>query len=139
MRYVPSESVSLKSSLESVFYKEHTDGLQKGFSVSQAVSWTPLSLPFTFDLCGAWFHTDNYRCRLSSYEKNLHYMFGYSSFYGHGIRLSFIGKWIIHSGLSLAAKLSHTQYMDRDEIGSGQEMIKGSGKTDFSIQLSWNF
>lgn len=139
MRYVPSESVSLKSSLESVFYKEHTDGLQKGFLVSQAVSWTPLSLPFTFDLCGAWFHTDNYRCRLSSYEKNLHYMFGYSSFYGHGIRLSFIGKWMIHSGLSLAAKLSHTQYMNRDEIGSGQEMIKGSGKTDFSIQLSWNF
>jgi hypothetical protein len=41
--------------------------------------------------------------------------------------------------LSAAAKVSVTDYFDRDVIGSGLQQINRSSMTDLLLQLRWQF
>ena len=88
----------------------------------------------------AWFHTDDYNSRVSSYEKNILYAFNYALFLwamGCGFALTF--RLDIWKRLSLSANLAHTHYWDRDLIGTDTEEISGSDKTDLYALLRWKF
>ena len=41
--------------------------------------------------------------------------------------------------LMLLAKLGHTVYRDRDEISSGNDLIRGNKKTDLQVQVRVKF
>jgi hypothetical protein len=87
----------------------------------------------------AWFHTDDYNSRVSSYEKNILYAFNMPSFYGDGMRFALTFRLDIWKRLSLSANLAHTHYWDRDLIGTDTEEISGSDKTDLYALLRWKF
>ena len=110
-----------------------------GYSLSQSVGWHPQRCPFRFDTYIAWFSTEGYSSRISSYEKNILYAFYMPSFYGKGIRFAATFRWDICSRLSLSGKLGHTWYSDRDKIGTDTEEIEGNRKTDLSALLQWKF
>ncbi|MBZ1325806.1 hypothetical protein [Aquirufa aurantiipilula] len=40
--------------------------------------------------------------------------------------------------LNISTKIGRTDYWERDEIGSGLDLITGSHKTDISLQIVWN-
>ncbi|MHA8063798.1 hypothetical protein [Aquirufa aurantiipilula] len=40
--------------------------------------------------------------------------------------------------LNISTKIGRNDYWDRDEIGSGLDLITGSHKTDISLQIVWN-
>ena len=50
--------------------------------IAQSVGWKPVDVPVQTDFHIAGFHTDNYRTRIFSYEKNILYAFNMPSFYG---------------------------------------------------------
>lgn len=129
----------LKTSADAVYYNEQEGKHSFGWMVSQSAGWKPSTLPFQGDIYMAYFHTDDYYSRISSYEKNILYAFNMPSFYGRGIRLSFSFRWNIIKRLSLSAKWSHTYYVDRDVIGTDQEEIKGHNKTDIYLLLKYKF
>ena len=135
--YSPAAAWVLKTSADGCLYKSGKQE-SKGAMLSQHIGWKPLSRPFGCDLYAAWFHTDDYSCRISSYEKNILYSFSMPSFYGEGVRLSLTLRWDLHR-LVLSSKLAHTHYFDRDRIGTDTEVIEGSGKTDFYLLVRWKF
>ncbi|WP_161566805.1 hypothetical protein [Aquirufa nivalisilvae] len=45
-------------------------------------------------------------------------------------------KW--KTKLNLSAKIGRMDYMDREEIGSGLDLISSTHKTDVSLQVVWN-
>ena len=128
-----------KTSADGVYYDEQKGKQSLGWMISQSAGWKPSSLPFQSDLYVAYFHTDDYYSRISSYEKNILYAFNMPSFYGKGIRVSFSFRWDIVKKLSVSAKLAHTYYADRDVIGTDQEEIEGHNKTDIYLLLRWKF
>ena len=129
----------LKTALDGVLYQELNQADSKGYQLSQSVAWRPVSFPLTLDSYVAWFHTDDYDSRVSSYEKNILYAFQMPSFYGKGVRLALTIGLDFGKRLSLFAKLAHTHYLDRDQIGTDTELINGSDKTDLYALLRWKF
>lgn len=137
--YNLSSSFLCRASLDGVLYSEESKENSQGFMLAQSMAWKPVSFPIQTDIYAAWFHTDNYSTRVSSYEKNLLYAFYMPSFYGKGIRFATTLRWDILEQLTLSAKLGYTHYTDRDIIGTGLEEIEGSDKTDLYVQLRWKF
>ena len=78
--------------------------------------------------------SSSYDSRLYAYEVGVPLSFSLPAYYGHGFRNCLVMdyKWTKNSIFSL--KIGRTNYMDRDEIGSGLELISGSHKTDVTFQ-----
>ena len=129
----------LKTAADGVYNDEQKGNHSLGWMISQGAGWKPSSFPFQSDIYIAYFHTDDYSSRISSYEKNILYAFSMPSFYGKGIRLSLSFRWNILDKLSLSAKLGHTYYADRNIIGTEQEEIEGHNKTDIYVLLRYKF
>ena len=129
----------LKTAVDGVIYQELNQADSKGYQCSQSVAWRPNKIPLGVDSYFAWFHTDDYDSRVSSYEKNILYAFQMPTFYGKGFRLALTVSLDLGKRLSLFAKLAHTHYLDRDQIGSDTEQIEGSNKTDLYALLRWKF
>ena len=91
----------------------------------------PLSLTFQ----GSYFHTDDYDTRVYAYERGLLNTFYSPSFSGEGFRLTAHARIDFSPRLMLLAKLGQTIYTDRNEIGSGNDLIQGKRKTDLQVQL----
>lgn len=96
-------------------------------------------LPLTAELQGSYFHTDDYDSRIYIYEKELLYSFYTPSFQGEGIRLAIYFRYDMNKHWTAIAKLGQTTYFDRDEIGSGNDLIRGNKKTDVQMQLRLKF
>ena len=132
------QSVLLKTSADGVLHSE-SEGQSLGFLMAQSVGWQPEGLPFQADLYAAYFRTDNYDTRLSTYERNLLYAFYTSQVYGEGVRLSARLRWDLPGRLSLFAKLDGTHHPGSPTTGAGPEEIEGSLKTELSLLLRWKF
>ena len=136
--YVLASAWHLRTSADGIFSDYGGDN-QMGYSLSQSIGWKLSTIPFRFDTYVAWFSTDGYASRISSYEKNILYAFYMPSFYGKGFRFALSFHWDITRYLSLSAKLGHTYYKDRDKIGTDTEEIAGNQKTDLSALFRWKF
>jgi hypothetical protein len=126
------QSFNFKTSLDGVIYSTET-AQSNGLMIAQSIEWKPTPLPLQASLHLAYFHTDDYNSRLSSYEKNILHAFTMPQLYGKGLRLSATVRHDISSNLALFAKLSHTYHSDMDVTGAGPEEIKGNLKTDISV------
>lgn len=132
----------LRTSLDGILYdgfSETEKNRNKGWMLAQHIGWKPASVSFQADIYMAYFHTDNYNVRLSSYEKNILYAFSMPSFYGEGVRFAASFTFHVLSGLSISGKLAHVLYTDRKTVGTDLEEIEGSGKTDIYTLLRWKF
>lgn len=110
-------------------------GWQCTQSVACALPWFPLSV----SVQGTYFDTDDYDSRVYVYEKGLLYSFYSPSFSGNGFRCSAHLRLDVGKTLMVLAKLGHTVYRDRNEIGSGNDLIAGNRKTDLQVQVRLKF
>ena len=67
------------------------------------------------------------------------YSLSLPSFYGKGIRTSLHVRYDFNKYLTAFVKISQSKYMDRDEIGTGLEMIAGNKKSDMNMQIRYKF
>ena len=110
----------------------------RGFAFTQMLHYQQDDL-FQFTLQGSYFHTDDYDSRVYAYERGLLNTFYSPSFYGEGFRFSAHFRIDINEHFMLLAKLGETLYLDREEIGSGNDRISSSHKTDLQLQLRVKF
>ncbi|MDR1555714.1 MAG: helix-hairpin-helix domain-containing protein [Tannerellaceae bacterium] len=132
------QALHFKTSVDGILYNEKNKQ-SKGFMPAQHIGWHPEKLPFRADLSAAYFRTDDYNTRLSTYEKSILYAFHTPQMYGKGVRLSATLRWDAPNRFSLFAKLSCTHYTDRSTTGTGLEEIDGNTKTDLSLLLRRKF
>ena len=89
---------------------------------------------FGFHLRIAFFDTDTYEERLYAYEQDLYQSFTVSSHYDRGWRafllVNYAYRWF-HVWL----KLSQTYYVDKEEVGSGMDLIQKNHKTELKVQV----
>jgi hypothetical protein len=67
------------------------------------------------------------------------YSFNIPVFYGEGIRYACLLRADINDRLMVQARLTTTNYFDRNEIGTGYQLINRSSQTDLQLQLRWKF
>ena len=103
-----------------------------GYLVAQSLlrhyKWLTASASFDY------FHTQGYDSRVYVYERGTLYDFSFPCFFGHGIRYSCNMRADLGSHFTLIGKVGTTDYFDRSVIGSGNQQINHSSRTDIQLQ-----
>jgi hypothetical protein len=77
--------------------------------------------------------------RIYLYEPGLYYSFNFPVYYGRGQKISSVVSLKTGSRVTLAGKVSMITYNDRNETGSGNDLIEGNKKWEFEMQLRLSF
>lgn len=139
LNYSPSEMLSFRTTLENINFKYQDKTASHGYLASQMVSYRLPCLPLCVEIQGSFFCTNDYDSRIYCAEKGLLYTFYTPSFQGKGIRWSTHLRYDINNHFMFMAKIGETIYNDRNEIGSGNDLIAGNKKADVQMQLRIKF
>lgn len=104
-----------------------------GFALTQSLSIRPLSW-LMVSAQGSRFNTLDYDSRVYIYESGLLYSLSSLAFYGNGIRLALLARADAGKA-TFMVKCGSTHYYDRNQIGSGKQLIDSSWKTDIQLQV----
>ena len=103
--------------------------------ISSQLPWARLFA----DVQGSYFSTDDYDSRVYVSEKELLYTFYTPSFQGRGFRCAVRLRYEPNEHWMFITKFGETVYLDRNEIGSGNDLILGNKKADVQMQLRIKF
>lgn len=137
--YAVSEFFTIKSRLEYVTINRPSNTPEKGMILTQDILFKPKNLPFDLSLRYALFDTDSYDSRLYTYENNALYVFAVPAYYYQGSRFYALVRYSFLRHCDLWVRYGVFKYNNRSTIGSGAEEIKGSVKTDITLQLRIKF
>jgi hypothetical protein len=76
----------------------------------------------------------DYDTRFYMYEPDVLYAFSVPVYYGQNLRYYILIKSRISQKLSCWLKWSTTNFRDREEIGSGPDLIEGHRKSEIKLQ-----
>ena len=139
LNYSLGDVLSSRTTLDYNHFHSQDRAADKGYQVTQMISsrlpWTRLFA----DVQGSYFSTDSYDSRTYASEKGLLYTFYTPSFQGHGFRCSIRLRYELNKHWLFITKFGETVYLDRKEIGSGNDLIRGNKKADIQMQLRIKF
>lgn len=139
VNYAVSPSFSFKNRAELISYLKENQNDSYGFMIYQDILFRPPDKPFQLTFRYAIFDAETYDSRIYTYENDVLYAFSIPAFYSKGSRTYLLLRWKLHESIDLWARIARTWYANRDEIGTGLEMIDGNTKTDVKVQLRWRF
>ena len=130
---------SLRTTFDYNHFSQPSLQYSQGWQATQSCSVRLPFFPLAASLQGTYFHTDDYDSRVYAYEKGLLYTFYTPSFYGRGFRFSAHLRYDVRDWLMVIAKFGQTIYQDRNEISSGNDLIRGNKKSDLQVQVRLKF
>jgi hypothetical protein len=137
--YKVSNSVSLRTRVETIDYQRGTAALKHGFLLYQDIVHRPLSSPVELTLRFALFETDGYDARLYAYEHDLIGVFSVPPYYGRGIRWYGMVRATPLRRVDLWLRYGAWIHRDQQSISSGLQEIAGHVRSDIKVQARWRF
>lgn len=139
LNYSFKDAFNIRTTLDYNHFHSQDRAATKGYQVTQMISsrlpWARLFA----DVQGSYFSADDYDSRVYAAEKGLLYTFYTPSFQGRGFRYSVRLRYELNKHWLFITKLGETIYLDRNEIGSGNDLIRGNKKADIQMQLRIKF
>lgn len=114
-------------------------GRSFGFMMYQDIIYKPLMSRYSLNLRFVMFDTDDYSTRIYAYENNVLYAYSIPSYYYRGYRYYLLVSFKLHKKVTAWARFSQTVYIDRNEIGSGNDLIEGNTRSAIDLQLRYRF
>jgi hypothetical protein len=137
--YAVSEFFTIKSRIEYVTIQRKSNTPEDGFIFTQDILYKPKKLPFDLALRYALFDTDSYDTRIYSYENNALFVFAIPAYYYQGSRAYAMVRFSFLRRCDLWFRYGVFIYNNRSAIGSGAEEIKGSKRSDITLQFRVKF
>ena len=139
LNYSLGDVLSSRTTLDYNHFHSQDRAANIGYQVTQMISsQLPWARLFA-DVQGSYFFTDDYDSRVYASESGLLYTFYTPSFQGRGFRCSIRLRYELNRHFLLITKFGETIYLDRNEIGSGNDLIYGNKKADVQMQLRIKF
>lgn len=139
LNYSLNDVFSSRTTLDYNHFHSQDRAATKGYQVTQMISsqlpWTRLFA----DVQGSYFCTDDYDSRVYVSEKGLLYTFYTPSFQGRGFRCAVRLRYELNKHWLFITKFGETIYLNRNEIGAGNDLIYGNKKADIQMQLRIKF
>ena len=139
LNYSLNDVFSSRTTLDYNHFHSQDRAATKGYQVTQMISsqlpWTRLFA----DVQGSYFCTDDYDSRVYVSEKGLLYTFYTPSFQGRGFRCAVRLRYELNKHWLFITKFGETIYLNRNEIGAGNDLIYGIKKADIQMQLRIKF
>ncbi len=139
LNYSLGDVLSSRTTLDYNHFHSQDRAANIGYQVTQMISsQLPWARLFA-DVQGSYFFTDDYDSRVYASESGLLYTFYTPSFQGRGFRCSVRFRYELNKHWLFITKFGETVYLDRNEIGSGNDLICGNKKADVQMQLRIKF
>lgn len=129
-----NSNFTFRARTESIWYDS-----KAGFMIYSDVLYKPMMARFSGNMRLQYFETDDYDTRLYAFESDVLYSYSIPMVYGKGFRYYLNLRYNLIRGVSLWTRIAQTNYLDRTEIGSGLDKIKGNKKTELKVELVWRF
>lgn len=131
--YSSSAALSFRSRIQYNVFNQH----ETGVLALQDINYS--TIKFGMSARVLFFDTDSYATRQYVYEKDMLYTYNTRAFYGRGISYYLLFKYKPIRSLSIRGKISFTEYIGTNQIGSGYNLIEGNTRTQLSTQLHYKF
>jgi len=137
--YQPVKGIGLRTTVDYNRFHSRGEEVSRGYQLTQMARGNFFSSGLKWEIQGSYFHTDDHDSRVYISEKNMLYTFYTPSFSGKGWRWAAHLRWDWKKYLMVMAKWGQTRYLDREFIGSGNDKIDSSVKSDLQmlLRLSW--
>jgi hypothetical protein len=135
VNYKVTNSIEFKNRAELILYDEVDNPTSQGFMVFHDVVFKPIGKPHELTFRFALFDAESYDSRIYAYENDVLYAFSIPAFNDKGSRIYLLYKLTASKSVDLWFRIAQTWYADRNEIGSGLDLIEGNKKTEIKIQL----
>ncbi|MBS2209851.1 helix-hairpin-helix domain-containing protein [Carboxylicivirga mesophila] len=131
------EKWRFQTQIEYAFYDE-SEQESNGWMAFQDIRFKA-SQRYSMSLRYVLFDIDDYDSRIYSYEPDVLYAFTIPAYLNAGSRVICNLSYSPLPNLRLWGRLAHTSYTNLDEIGSGNQLIKGHQFTEWKLQLQYRF
>lgn len=132
-----SKNLKFQSRIQMNTFQFKGFGISKGFAIIQDIEGNIKKSQIRTRL--AYFNTNDYDSRIYAYENDVLYAVSMPVYYGKGLRTYGIYKHNISKNIDLWLRIARTQLLSGTSIGSGTELINLPHKTDFKIQIKYQF
>ncbi|PWJ42563.1 ComEA family DNA-binding protein [Sediminitomix flava] len=92
---------------------------------------------FQFDLRLAYYNSEAYDVRFYLWEPSMLYQYSFENYYGNGFRTALVVCYKFNKKFRCWLKYANTNFFDRTEIGTGNELREGSNKHSFDFQVMY--
>lgn len=137
--YSAARNINFRSRVEFSEYKRGNEPISRGFMIYQDVAYDFKKLPLKLSFRYAFFDTDTYDSRIYAYENDLRFFFSIPAYSGRGTRVYAMVKYDISRNIDFWLRWAQYYYTDRNEIGSGKELINGNTKSEIKAQFLFKF
>lgn len=110
-----------------------------GFLMYQDVVYKPIAKPYSFTARYAIFDVNSFDARIYAYENDILYEFFIPFFQNRGSRFYINSRLRLGRNYTWEFRIGKTYFENVDEIGSGNELIKGNSRTELKTQLKIRF
>ena len=111
----------------------------RGYLLYQDLLWKPRNFPVSFNTRFALFDTENFELRFYAFESDVLYAFSVPAYFGRGSRSYVNARWRVNRNLTVEGRIAQTRFTDRNEIGSGLELIEGDTRREVKVQVRYRF
>lgn len=136
--YAISPSFSIRNRVEYINFW-FGDQQERGYMVYQDIAYRNLASPWAITLRYALFDTDGFDSRIYAYENDVLYAFSFPFYSDKGSRIYLLARYRLNRNIDLYARLAQTFYTNRNQIGSGLDIIDGNTRTEIKAQLRVRF
>lgn len=136
--YPVSPSFTFRNRLEWVHFV-HGKNKQNGFLIYQDIRYRSFASPWAITIRYAIFDTDGFDARIYAYENDVLYAFSFPFYSDKGHRAYIVARYRLNRNIDIQARLAQTIYTNRDEIGSGLDLIQGNTRTEIKAQMRLRF
>jgi hypothetical protein len=133
-----SKIIGFQQRAELVHYKKGTAD-EFGYMAYQDLNFRPLSSKLSGNIRLAYFNTPSYNSRIYAYEDDVLYGSSFGAYNGKGIRTFANVRWRVLRQMDVWGRYGLYAYKDVEKIGSGLDEIEGNKKSDFKVQVRYQF
>jgi hypothetical protein len=133
-QYSISEGLTLKNRIECIQISDE-ESTEQGWLMYQDIQYAFQNIPLKLYARYAIFDTESWDSRVYAWENDVLYAFSVPAMYDKGTRSYFLAKYSINQNIDAWARISRTNYSNKNEIGSGLTKIDGNTKTEVKLMV----
>lgn len=139
INYKLNNSFSLRNRAEISSYRKGNSASEFGFLSYQDIIYDPLSSKLSGSIRFAIFDSPAFTTRIYAYENDVLYAYSIPAYQGRGLRCYANLRYTFHRGVDIWVRYAILGYSNQETVGSGRDMIQGNQRSDFKVQLRYQF
>lgn len=133
-----NKRISFQHRLEAAHYKKGNVN-ELGYLAYQDVNFQLLPSKVTSNIRLAYFNTPSYNSRLYAYEDDVLYGSSFGNYHSKGFRTFINSRYRLLRNMDVWGRYAIYIYKGVEKIGSGLDEIEGNKKSDFKVQVRYQF